>query len=347
MISALVLLAVAANAITLQAPQATIAQATKTASRIEPTPFAPSSVRESLLHLSRRDDTTSQADATVCGYYEHLKNSRLACQYGSACAFYAADSQFPGMVGCCATGTGSTTAQPCTIYSTCYDSARLSATPTLTDDEMGLQCTYEDGEWCHTRTWPALNVADFGCTYSSSSWVETMYTYGTLYDEEDDEYEDQVTETLSLSWISASDLPTARAVSVSATTTSETESAAATPQSTSATGAGSSGDSSNDSAGNGSNNESGSSAPIGPIVGGVVGGVGGLALIAGALFLLWRRKKKQNAVAPIPLQGGKGPDVMASELWTPTGPARHEMMADPMYAELPSQAPRVVRQELE
>ncbi|KAL2865243.1 uncharacterized protein BJX67DRAFT_382984 [Aspergillus lucknowensis] len=332
MISSLVLLAVAANAITPQTPQATVAQATKTATRIEPTP-APSSVRERL-HLSRRDDTTSQAEASVCGYYERSKNSRLGCQYGNACAFYSADSQFPGMVGCCAT---SSTTAPCTIYSTCYNSAEVSATPALTEDEMALRCTYDSEQWCHTRTWPALNVADFGCTDTSSSWVETMYTYGTLYDEEDDE-EDQITETLSLSWLSRSDLPTARAVS--ATTTSETEST------TTPTVSGPPGDAAGGDAGDGSDDDSGSSTPVGAIVGGVVGGVGGLALIAGAFFLL-RRRKKKNAIAAIPLQEGKWPDVAPSELSAPIGPTRHEMMADPLYAELPTQAPRVERHEME
>ncbi|KAL3446962.1 hypothetical protein BJX65DRAFT_308589 [Aspergillus insuetus] len=340
MIRSLVMLAVAANATTLQAPRATAAQGTKTAERIETTP-APLSDQETLHHLSRRDDTTSQADASVCGYYAHLKNSRLACYYGSACAFYAADSAFPGMVGCCP--TGSTTA-PCTIYSTCYNSAEISATPSLTDDEMGLQCTYEDGEWCHTRTWPALNVADFGCTYTSASsgWVETMYTYGTLYDEEDEE-EDQVTETLSLSWISESDLPTAKAISATTTTSSETASATPTPESTSPTVSGPSADAAGESARDDGSDQSGSSTPIGPIVGGVVGGVGGLVLVAGALFLLWRHKKKKqdNVVALVPPQASKELDVVAQELWAPSGPARHEMMADPMYAELPARAPRV------
>ncbi|KAL2851181.1 hypothetical protein BJY01DRAFT_120261 [Aspergillus pseudoustus] len=353
-----VLLAAAANAVTLSAPQATLVKDIKSSARLaQPPPTAAPATPEDL-HLLARQDTVAQADPTVCGYYTRDADSRLYCLNNNACVFYAPDSEFPGMVGCCPTTSATSGTNECIIFSTCIDIADILATSDLlaqTTDSMALFCTYDGNQYCHTRTWPGLNAADFECTSTSSAWLETMYTFGTLTDEDD--AEDQSTESLSISWISSSDLPTDR--SVEATTTTETETST-TESTTSQTQTSTSVDEQGATITDGPD-DSGSSTPVGAIVGGVVGGVGGLALIAGALFLYRRHKKKSVPVeAPVipPPDMKQQPGVSTTEAFAPPKAAppgvdttgMHEAMAEPMYAELPVQEARngrVVRHELE
>ncbi|KAL2811442.1 hypothetical protein BJX63DRAFT_433445 [Aspergillus granulosus] len=348
-----VLLVAAANAVSLSAPTATLVRDIKASAGLkhpEPT-HAPDD-----LNLLDRRDTVAQADATVCGYYTRDADTRLYCLNDNACVFYAPDSEFPGMVGCCPTTSATSGTNECIIFSTCIDISDIRATSELleqTTDSMALFCTYDGNQYCHTRTWPGLNVADFGCTSTSSSWLETMYTYGTETSEDDD---DLTTETLSLSWISESDLPTAR--SAPATTTTETETSTS-ETTTSQTQTSSPVDDEGASV-TGESDDSGSSTPVGAIVGGVVGGVGGLALIAGALFLFRRHKKKSAVDPPVipPPETKQQPGIPTKEMFAapqgaPQGAdmtGRHEVMAEPMYAELPvqeSREARVVRHELE
>ncbi|KAL4925297.1 uncharacterized protein BDV17DRAFT_272305 [Aspergillus undulatus] len=84
------------------------------------------------------------------------------------------------MAGCCPTTSATA---PCKIFTTCYDAAEISATTELllsTTDPFVMLCTFENSRYCHTRTWPDLNVGDVACTDNSSSWIETMYTAGSL-----------------------------------------------------------------------------------------------------------------------------------------------------------------------
>ncbi|KAL3456421.1 hypothetical protein BJX64DRAFT_294104 [Aspergillus heterothallicus] len=352
------LLAAAANAVTLSAPQATIVRNIKASARLDhPEPTAAPATPDDL-HLLNRRDTVAQADATVCGYYTRDADSRLYCLNDNACVFYAPDSELPGMVGCCPITSAASGSNECIIFSTCIDIADILATSELlaqTTDSMALFCTYDGNQYCHTRTWPGLNVADFECTSTSSAWLETMYTYGTVSEEDED---DQTTETLSLSWISESDLPTDRSVAATTTTESETSTTeTSTSQSQTASPVDEPGALETD-----GSDDSGSSTPVGAIVGGVVGGVGGLALIAGALFLYRRHKKKSiPAETPVipPPETKQQPGISTKEMFAPPQGASkgndttgmHEVMAEPMYAELPVQeAPRegrVVRHELE
>ncbi|KAL3446977.1 hypothetical protein BJX65DRAFT_107321 [Aspergillus insuetus] len=353
-----VLLAAAANAVTLSAPTVTVARDIKASARPELPETTPGPATLDDLHLLDRRDTLAQADATVCGYYNRAIDNRLYCLNDNACVFYAPDSEFPGMVGCCPQTSAT---EECIIFSTCIDINDILATSSLlaqTTDSMALFCTYDENRYCHTRTWPSLNAADFECTSTSSRWIETMYTFGTMTDEEEDD--DQTTETLSLSWISSSDLPTDR--SVEATTTTETETGTETDAPTSSTSGGTSPSpvDEEDPVTTEDSNE-GSSTPVGAIVGGVVGGVGGLALVAGALFL-YRRHKKKSAVVDTPIipppETKQQPGISTKEMFAPpqgvpqgAGTAgMHEVQAEPMYAELPVQearGQRVMRHELE
>ncbi|KAL4876898.1 hypothetical protein BJY04DRAFT_138236 [Aspergillus karnatakaensis] len=282
----------------------------------------------------RRRDTTSAADASICGYYDGSKYSRLACYYGNECVFHAPDSEFPGMVGCCPTTSATT---PCVIFSTCYDGDEISATPQLlssTTDPFVMLCTYDENSYCHTRTWPDLNVADVACTNEPFSRAETMYTAGSITDEDDDD--DQITETLSISWIADAVLLSLRSVAMTTTTTSgsstaetssATETATPTPNNVE------------------SESEEGSSTPVGTIVGAVVGGVVGLGLITGAAVWFWWRKRKNPEELPHPPETTNlDLDNTTPELDGGTAAGRHELMAHKEFAELPA---REVRHELE
>jgi hypothetical protein len=64
-----VLLAAAANAVTLSAPTVTVARDIKASARPEHPETTAGPATLDNLHLLDRRDTLAQADATVCGYY--------------------------------------------------------------------------------------------------------------------------------------------------------------------------------------------------------------------------------------------------------------------------------------
>jgi hypothetical protein len=64
-----VLLAAAANAVSLSAPTVTVARDVKASARPELPETTPGPATIDDLHLLDRRDTLAQADATVCGYY--------------------------------------------------------------------------------------------------------------------------------------------------------------------------------------------------------------------------------------------------------------------------------------
>lgn len=184
-----------------------------------------------------------------------------------------------------------------------------------------MLCTLDDSAYCHTRTWPDLNVGDVACTHDSSSRIETMYTVGSLTDVDDDDA-DQVTETLSLSWIADAALLSLRTVSATSTSTTD-PSATATP----APGTD-----------DGDTDSNSPSTPMGTIVGSVVGGVSGLILIVVVVVFIFRHKKKTRATVPQPIHKGQ----LAShneifELRAGDTAGRHELMGQRQWAELPTQ----------
>lgn len=148
-----------------------------------------------------------------------------------------------------------------------------------------------------------------------------MYTVGSLTDVDDDDA-DQVTETLSLSWIADAALLSLR--SVSATSTSTTDpSATATP----APGTD-----------DGDTDSNSPSTPLGTIVGSAVGGVAGLILIVVVVVFIFRHKKKTRATVPQPMHKGQLashneiPELQAGDI-----AGRHELMGQRQWAELPAQ----------
>ncbi|KAL5358576.1 hypothetical protein BJX96DRAFT_45048 [Aspergillus floccosus] len=281
----------------------------------EPTPFPWDS--HGARALMRRA-TTSSAEASICGYFDGSKNSRLACGYGWNCVFHSSNADYPGLVGCCPV---SSTTQ-CQFLTTCYDNAQVLATTSLRElanDPFVTLCTESDYAYCHTWTWPDLDMSDYVCTYTSSPAVERMQTVGSLTDVTNSE--DQLIETLSMSWVDDSVLKAIAAVTSSAVSTTETSAtSAATAAPTDAP------------------EERGSTTPVGKIVGGVVGGVVGVGVIvaAGVMYRL-RKKKAATHGGDSKAQGG----VSASGYAEVDGKDRwHEMDSRPMAAELPAQPTR-------
>lgn len=173
-----------------------------------------------------------------------------------------------------------------------------------------------------------------------------MFTIGSLTDVKDEN--DQITETMSISWVGDSVLLAIRAASATITSDPETTAprTAATESNTARPGDDGDDDNSEDSA---------SKPPIGPIVGGVVGGVGGLLVLVLVLVFVWRRSKRKPATAtaetaagktdpepPSPLDGDLGPVI--HEMHGVDAHRRHELMPERTYVELPEPE---VRHQLE
>ncbi|KAL4863226.1 hypothetical protein BDV12DRAFT_189839 [Aspergillus spectabilis] len=308
-------LAVAAQASILPTPYSTALSSTDLLPP-EPTPTTPTTRCESKCHELDRRDTTSAAEASICGYYEGSKNSRLACYYGNECVFHASDSNFPGMVGCCPT---SSTTTP------------LSATPQLllaTTDPFVMLCTFDESSYCHTRTWPDLNVADVACTDEPFSRAETMYTAGSLTD---------ITETISISWIADAALLNLRSASATTTGTGGTSATETSPSTQTATSTPEREDDEPEA--------DGSSTPVGTIVGAVVGSVLGFGvIIAATVWIRWKRKKNSSEASRLSTAQNFNHDEHTAELHAGDASGRHELMAQKKFIELPA---REVRHELE
>ncbi|EQL31721.1 hypothetical protein BDFG_05951 [Blastomyces dermatitidis ATCC 26199] len=352
--------AVAANAVAFTSPTATIASNKQNAPfKIPETTKVPPVDGGRARKLVRRA-TTTEAPASVCGYFagskrqisspeSKLYKSRLACYNSNACVFHSSNANFPAMMGCCPTVSTTT---HCTFISTCYGSSQLAETSSLraySNDPFVMLCTGDQDPHCHTRTWPGLSIADYKCTHSASSGAETMFTIGSLTDVTIDA--DQITETMTISWVDDSVLlairgPSATGITGTETTgpqTTATESGTAQPQP---------GDDNSD-----SDEDSDSKTSTGTIVGGVIGGVGGVLVVVIIVLFVWRSKRKRAAETtetvadkadpepPSPFDGGGGDtEPMIHEMHDIDARQRQELMPERTYVELP--APEV-RHQLE
>ncbi|OAX82593.1 hypothetical protein ACJ72_03057 [Emergomyces africanus] len=335
--------AVAVNAVAFTTPTATIPSDTQAAPFAIPEPTR-LPLKNGRAHKLVRRATTKKAEVSICGYYAGSKQSRLACYNNNACVFHSSNANFPAMVGCCPTVSTTT---PCTFISTCYGSSQLAATSSLrtySNDPFVMLCTGDHDPLCHTRTWPGLAIADYQCTYAgTSSGAETMFTMGSLTDVKNDA--DQITETMSISWVDDSVLLGIRGPSATLTTGTETTGTRTTESPENK--AGQKGDDDD-------SKESGSKPPTGTIVGAAVGGGGGLIIIIVVVVFI-RRSKRKPAVTTTafpedkagpqptsPFDGGAEP--MTHEMHGIDARRRYELMPERNYVELP--VPKV-RHQLE
>lgn len=252
-------------------------------------------------------------------------DSRLACGFNYDCVFHSSNADYPNLVGCCPV-TGSTT--ECHFLTTCYDAQQVEATPSLgsmTTDPFVTLCTASDNVYCHTWTWPDLSMRDYACTYIRSPAIESLQTVGSLTDVTIDA--DQITETVSISWVGDG------VVAAMATVSTSVDSSATSATATSTSGPDKQDDHESDG--------DGGSTPVGAIVGGVVGGVVGLGLIiAGVIFYRVRRRK--NTSSPSHAAVPKDPGVVGPAAFELHGKNEwHEMDGSrSVVAELPARGPR-------
>lgn len=230
----------------------------------------------SLEDLHRRQDeemTVTRAPDGICGFISERPGASLGCPNDDYCYFFpAAAQQTPShnRVICC----GETS---CQWYSTCYNSAEYFTSKKCTDgcevDNYILKCTAEDGPYCNTISWEG-NTIDYSCNDAD---ITTMMSAALTYKGEEGR------EFFTMS---------GDQVSVLFRDQDGTESTAESGDSTATKGSAPAATESKDSGGSGTN--------TGAIVGGVVGGVGAIALLAVAilLFLRMRRKKKVQDVSP-------------------------------------------------
>ncbi|KAK2737833.1 hypothetical protein FQN57_007391 [Myotisia sp. PD_48] len=241
--------------------------------------------------LARQAITTSFPEPSVCGYFDGNRHSRLGCGHSWNCVFHSSNSAFPGMVGCCPTSS----TELCSFHSTCYNSAKVSATPTLrtlSTDKFVQLCTDSSSAYCFTWVWPDLSIEDYRCSNDGSLTIATLRTVGSLTDET--LTENMSLESISMSWIGDGPL---QAIA-SLTETEATSGTIGNPRPTSDVSTqpdtGSSKPSSTSNVSPSPDPNSTKATPLGAIIGGVVGGVGGLTVIVAAIVLYRLRKKRKD-----------------------------------------------------
>ncbi|OOQ82916.1 hypothetical protein PEBR_36872 [Penicillium brasilianum] len=239
---------------------------------------------------------TEWASASVCGFVDGILDysSEIACYGYTQCVFHTADVNYPAMVGCC----DNAYSQKCLFETTCYDSAQVAATPSLTEspENGAIFCTKSTAASCIHWTYPELSITDFGC--SNIHTTQTLYLSAHPYS-------NNVPISKSLSYYNG--IPTVASVIGSVVNdnfiSDYFNQAAATGSVNrnvpTSSGAASSGAASGSATGSSAASNSGSTthhSNTAAIAGGVVGGVVGLAGIGAAIFMfcLMQKKKKNN-----------------------------------------------------
>jgi len=243
------------------------------------------------------------------------------------------------MVGCCQ-------GLDCAFETFCYDSSKVSATPSLTSafDAFGMYCTDSSAPACISYTYPDLGVQEFGC--GATSDISSLYLTASPFtvtgstefmtDVRTWTVSDEFLDTYTSSWSSRYGSTTApKETGLSSGSATATSGGTLTGSFTGHTATTSA-----------SSSSSSSSSNTGAIVGGVIGGVGGAALIAGALGFFWLRRRKQqqkrNATADAAGDGyqavpGNQPPPPA---WETQPPAEMEgNFASQRYAEVQGDTP--------
>lgn len=192
------------------------------------------------------------------------------------------------MVGCC----NNAFSEQCVFETTCYDNAKLSATPTLTEvlDPFAIFCTKATAATCIQWTYPELSITDYGC--SNVHTTQTLWLTAHPYSS-------NIPDTKSLSYVGG--VPTVVSVVGSlvndqfiADYVSSASSAGSVTRPTPSSSSISSSSSTSPTTTTGPVQNSTSHSNTGAIAGGVVGGVVGLAGIGAAVFMFFLMKKKKK-----------------------------------------------------
>lgn len=231
--------------------------------------------------------------------------------------YHEPDQTYAGMIGCCSSGRN------CGLATTCFNAAQVSRSPELasTKKPFSLYCTASQNTECMTYIYPDISVTDYVCD-ETSSLVEA-YTTGLDHSQSDGLVGEHRL------FLTSADAGMVRSYEDSFPSTgfvygSYTPSPTPTPSD--------------------ADSESDDDSDAGPIAGGVVGGVAGVALLAGAgFFFFWRKRKNASSetepgystVPDTQMNMGMQPAEMETQC-----PAEMESM-DPAhkFAEAPGNSP--------
>ncbi|KAF3937986.1 hypothetical protein ABW19_dt0206147 [Dactylella cylindrospora] len=280
-------------------PTATAAPAPDTvkAKEIKPTPF---NFLQAFVdkRLRRRDEYPG----SVCGFIGGDVGTPAICSSDSICLWDTAH----GIVGCSPTGSGTLA-----VHTACVDDDDDDDDNQTISNPWVFTCRGNDE--CYRNTYDRVNgqlFYQFGC--GDTDWATTVRTQPsgvqgqsarvvltsinmpdpTLDPSSESSTTDDETSTTSSSSSSSTSSES------SSTTTSEPEATTTSDTSSSTSGSGASTTSSGSEPSDTTSSSTpvpneGSSTNTGAIAGGVVGGVGGLALIAGLLLFMKRRKNRE------------------------------------------------------
>ena len=95
------------------------------------------------------------------------------CSSDYSCVYHMSNTAFPGLVGCCSDND-------CGFTSTCYNSAKISATPSITSGNtaFALFCTESTAAECATFTWGGEDFTDYHCY--STPFIYAVFTTATV-----------------------------------------------------------------------------------------------------------------------------------------------------------------------
>lgn len=249
-------------------------------------------------------------------FHEFLGNE-IRCNGGQTCVWHTSESAFDGMFGCCPQSAY----KQCSFFGTCYDSARLSASPSLKSNnpKSELYCTESDSPHCVTYMWTELSILDYNCGATKTTW--TAVTWATT--------------SLSEEWsVLATKIPATVDAPFLSLWSSETQTLSQTQSPMKAVPTSSSGQpgepstrpkvvSSSQVASKGSNSSTSAGTIAGSVVGGVLG-VSGFAAAGFMFFLIRKRKRKGKSNT----EAGAGQDGYQSvpRDGSPSGHDLHQSM---------------------
>ncbi|KAJ5161406.1 hypothetical protein N7492_006798 [Penicillium capsulatum] len=248
--------------------------------------------------LRRRDDYTTSSywwsdQPQLCGWVGASlgSNNEITCASTATCRYHASNSNYPGLIGCCAGNSGT----DCGFDTACYAATDVSKSPdiTKTQDAFALFCTETNSGACVTFIYSDIDVTNFGCGSTS----ERIDAYTSAWD-------DNASGTIVSRWdqyltpiadneVSAYDSKFASSTnSQAAVKATNLASSSRSPHTT-------------ETASPASSSSHSATAQKGAIGGGVAGGVvGGILIALAAVYLLRRRSKNKAQAGPM-----TGPDA--------------------------------------
>lgn len=257
--------------------------------------------------------TSRNTPDTPCSYSRLLIRFIVTCSTDENCLFHSSNGYYPAGIVCCPT---SSIARSCTFWSTCYNSAQVSATPSLSSYNPNFLCTDPASPYCATATYAEIDLGGLiiggGC--ANSQQIVTLYTEEGVASVSSGTVVTTVAAMSTILWADDNFLQH----HLSGTTSSATSPALSSTSTSSP-----------------SSPSRGGSTPAGVIAGSVVGSVVGVAGITAAtiMVIMHQRRAKQNkkdnpegdAAAQETQPAGGDDDVTRPFSMMKGGPELHEL----------------------